>query len=102
MMFLHQEVQNLMNFILSILKLLFTSYFIDQIWEHRACTPSLLPIHGQATRTWKGKNFSPPLKNSQNFFPPGLRGCPCGDFPPPIWNFGQIFPPHLSFGIKIH
>ena len=43
MMFLHQEVQNLMNFILNILKLLFTSYFIDQIWEHRACTRSLLP-----------------------------------------------------------
>ena len=50
----------------------------------------------------KEKNFSPPLKNSENFFPPGLRGCPCGDFPPPIWNFGQIFPPHMNFGIKIH
>ena len=32
----------------------------------------------------KEKNSPPPLKNSQKFFPPGLRGCPCGDFPPPF------------------
>ena len=48
-------------------------------------------IHAKATRTWKGKKFFPPLKDSQNFFPPALRGCPCGDFPPPIWNFQDIF-----------